>query len=228
MSGQVVPAPVGNRCRPEDKIAGTCIVRNELRRTGGNEIAISRIRNFDRRVHGIHGSNDFVDRVRGLPRRKITHHAKREFGLSDVHDVICQRHTCPGWECTLFQQTPCQRTIDTNVLLPRLAGCGDFPAEHPLGRQPRDLGLDLITFDACLRPICGRDCFDALIGMPGRPDGPGGFFDCLLFHLILFKCDSTRSGRLSDNIDEGFATCEMIKVLCNQSATSGRQAFSPA
>ena len=70
---QVEAAPKRRRLRAQDEEMRAGIVGDQLRRTGGHEIVVARIRHFDGRMHGGDRSQHFINRVFGGARRQAAH-----------------------------------------------------------------------------------------------------------------------------------------------------------
>jgi hypothetical protein len=167
LSGQVYFAPFGRHSGPEHHVAGTGKVRNQLRLTGGNKVLVTGIGDFNRQMQFSHLRHDLLNCQRRIAHSQhIRTHAKSKFGFYDIHDIAKHGNRCAIGQATRSQQTPCQRTADTDMRLACAAGGRNFPAYGFVTRGFKQGLLDRVALASGVGTHGGVDRFNLMRGLP--------------------------------------------------------------
>jgi hypothetical protein len=152
VSCEVNRAPVGHGRLAQDKPARAGIVCNQLRGTDEGVVLVAGIRDFDRRMECVDGGENFGRRVRLVSLLQVPSKTERELRLRDTHEIAAKGNRGSLFQDTIFQEAAGERTIHTDMRLPRLASRRNFPASETLAGKFRESGLNGVTFRSIRRP----------------------------------------------------------------------------
>ena len=183
LGGQVYFAPVGRHSGPEHHVAGTGKVGNQLRLASGDKVLVTGIGYFNRQMQFSHLRHDLLNGQRRIAHSQhISTHAKSKFGFDDMHDIATHGNRCAIGQATRSQQTPCQRTADTDMRLACAAGGRNFPAYGFVARGFKQGLLDRVALASGLGTHAWVDRFNLMRGLPRRQQLQSSRVGCQPYH----------------------------------------------